>query len=91
MDEAVLAERLALAVGAVDAQMSNWKADSDLSRLNRAAPGGWVPVSGTSRPACAGAEDRCDTHNAFNIGVGDLVDRWGFGPSGATRFAPRSR
>ncbi|WP_040010957.1 MULTISPECIES: FAD:protein FMN transferase [Cupriavidus] len=83
MDEAVLAERLAVAVGAVDAQMSNWKADSDLSRLNRAARGGWVPVSRNLATLLARAlKIGSDTHNAFNIGVGDLVDRWGFGPSG---------
>ncbi|MDR2852977.1 MAG: FAD:protein FMN transferase, partial [Burkholderiaceae bacterium] len=35
IDENQIAAQLAQAVGAVDAQMSNWKEDSDLSRLNR--------------------------------------------------------
>ena len=39
----VVAE-LGSAVATVDAQMSNWREDSDLARLNRAAPGQWVDV-----------------------------------------------
>lgn len=77
------AEELADAVGAVDAQMSNWRADSDLSRLNGAAPGHWVPISAAlarvlKRALAIGRE----TGNAFNIGVGELVGAWGFGPDG---------
>jgi len=90
IDEQALAAQLAAAVGAVDEQMSNWKADSDLSRLNRAAPGCWVPVSRNLAALLARAlEIGRDTGNAFNIGVGELVDRWGFGPSGELRV-PRT-
>ncbi|KLN53549.1 FAD:protein FMN transferase [Variovorax paradoxus] len=74
---------LEAAVTAVDAQMSNWKADSDLSRLNRAAPDGWVPVSvNLASVLVRAAEVGRETGNAFNIGVGALVDAWGFGPAG---------
>jgi len=77
---------LADAVTAVDDQMSNWKADSDLSRLNRAAAGDWVPVSANLAAVLARAiEIGRETGNAFNIGVGDLVGAWGFGPGGGTR------
>lgn len=80
---------LAAAVAAVDAQMSNWKADSDLSRLNRAAPDGWVPVSANLASVLVRAgEVGRETGNAFNIGVGELVDAWGFGPAG--RSCPRN-
>lgn len=79
---------LEAAVTAVDAQMSNWKTDSDLSRLNRAAPGGWVLVSANLASVLVrAAEIGRETGNAFNIGVGDLVDAWGFGPAG--RSCPR--
>ncbi|VVD86332.1 ApbE-like lipoprotein [Pandoraea cepalis] len=85
-DEKELAARLAAAVGAVDEQMSNWKEGSDLSRLNRAKPDCWVPVSRSLAALLARAlEIGSDTHNAFNIGVGDLVGRWGFGPSSEQR------
>ena len=74
---------LEAAVTAVDAQMSNWKADSDLSRLNRAALAGWVPVSANLASVLVrAAEIGRETGNAFNIGVGELVDAWGFGPAG---------
>ncbi|WER44655.1 FAD:protein FMN transferase [Cupriavidus sp. WKF15] len=83
-DEIELAARLAAAVGAVDGQMSNWMESSDLSRLNRAELDCWVPVSRNLAALLARAlEIGSDTHNAFNIGVGDLVGMWGFGPSGA--------
>ncbi|EON13663.1 FAD:protein FMN transferase [Pandoraea sp. SD6-2] len=85
-DEKELAARLAAAVGAVDEQMSNWKESSDLSRLNCAELDCWVPVSRSLAVLLARAlEIGRDTHNAFNIGVGDLVGMWGFGPSGEQR------
>jgi thiamine biosynthesis lipoprotein len=85
-DDKELAAQLAAAVGAVDEQMSNWKDSSDLSRLNRAEPDCWVPVSKNLVAVLGRAlEIGSDTHNAFNIGVGDLVGRWGFGPSGERR------
>lgn len=96
-DARQIAAELARAVNAVDEQMSNWKADSDLSRLNRAAMGQWVPVSANLAALLVRAiEIGRDTGNAFNIGVGDLVDAWGFGPSGGRRVpasadAPGSR
>lgn len=80
---------LACAVAAVDQQMSNWKADSDLTRLNRAAPGRWVPIpAGLAAVLSRSLEIGRETDNAFNIGVGDLVEAWGFGPSRMRRQPP---
>lgn len=80
--QAVVAE-LEHAVAAVDAQMSNWRADSDLSRLNLAAVGEWVPVSANLAIVLTRAIAIArDTGNAFNPGVGKLVGAWGFGPEG---------
>ena len=85
-DLRLIVAELASGVTAVDNQMSNWKADSDLSRLNRAAPGGWVSISANLAAVLVRAIDiGRETGNAFNIGVGDLVDAWGFGPKGAQR------
>ncbi len=83
-DVRTIEARLAAAVTAVDAQMSNWKPDSDLSRINRAGPGVWIPapqalVSVLQRAAQIGHE----TGNAFNAAVGDRVSAWGFGPAAA--------
>lgn len=78
------------AVAAVDAQMSNWRADSDLSRMNRADVGDWVPVPANLTAVLARAIDiGRETGNAFNVGVGDLVGAWGFGPQGGKLPAPR--
>ena len=86
--QGIVAE-LAGAVTAVDNQMSNWKADSELSRLNRAAVGEWVPVSANLATVLLRAtEIGRETGNAFNIGVGDLVGAWGFGPNGKQRPPP---
>ncbi len=71
------------AVSAVDQQMSTWKADSDLSRLNAAPTGIWVPVPPESATVLAAAlEIGRESRGAFDIGVGDLVNAWGFGPRG---------
>ena len=61
-------EQLGAAVRKVDAQMSNWRDDSDLSRLNRTAPGEWIAVA----PNLATVLTRAlsigrATGNAFNI------------------------
>lgn len=82
-DIEAIVTRLDRAVTAVDAQMSNWRADSDLSRLNCAALGHWVPVSANLAAILRRAlEIGAETDNAFNIGVGRIVGAWGFGPAG---------
>lgn len=83
-DAAPVAVAMATAVTEVDQQMSTWKPDSDLMRLNAALPGVWV---------------RCPEHlmivlemavwigqasgGAFDIGVGDVISAWGFGSATA--------
>lgn len=81
LDAGRVAAELQSAVTTVDAQMSNWRDDSDLSRLNRAAPGQWVDVPANLADVLERAlRIGRDTGNAFNIGVGDVVGAWGFGP-----------
>jgi len=81
------------AVDAVDRQMSNWKSDSDLSRLNRAAVGEWVEVPSEMFEVLKMALHIGKlSGGAFDIGVGDAVNAWGFGPGGrqATDATPVS-
>ena len=86
VDLAALNQDLAAAVQRVDQQMSPWRADSDLMRLNRAPVDTWVdlPAELLEVLTCA-----LDIHRlsagAFDPGVGALVDAWGFG---AVRDAP---
>lgn len=69
------------------AQMSNWEADSHLSRFNRAA-GGWhsLPAEFFHVLDCALAVASTSS-GAFDPTAGPLVDLWGFGPAGK-RFMP---
>lgn len=68
------------AVDAVDRQMSTWRPDSDLMRLNAATPGAWVDVGSRLIEVLAiSAEVTAASGGAFDIGVGEAVTAWGFG------------
>jgi thiamine biosynthesis lipoprotein len=86
VDLAALRLDLAAAVEQVDQQMSPWKPDSDLMRLNRAPVDTWVdmPAEMLEVLDCALDVQRLSA-GAFDPCVGDLVDAWGFG---AVRDAP---
>jgi FAD:protein FMN transferase len=79
-DASALQGALQAAVDAVDEQMSTWKPNSDLNRLNAAPVGIWVeiPRELTTVLEAALAIGRA-SEGAFDIGVGDLVMAWGFG------------
>ncbi len=68
---------------AVDRSMSNWRADSELSRLNAAASPAPVPISD---PLALVLETALRAHEesggAFDITVGPLLRLFGFGPDG---------
>jgi len=79
LDAGALRRALGAAVAEVDAQMSTWKADSDLMRLNRAAEGEWHAVPGPLMEVLeAGLAVGRATGGAFDIGMGDAVAAWGF-------------
>ena len=80
VDEAAIAVRLSAAADAVDRQMSSWKADSDLNRLNRAPVHAWLRVPHALFDVLeAAVRVSRESYGAFDIGVGDLVEAWGFG------------
>lgn len=82
VDAAAIGDSLFAAVDQVDRQMSTWKPDSDLCRLNAAPENTWVPIP--DELACvleAGLQIGADSNGAFDMGVGALVDAWGFGPA----------
>jgi thiamine biosynthesis lipoprotein len=83
-DIAALDIALARAVDRVDRQMSTWKPDSDLMRLNAASSGSWVSLPRELMQVLAkGLEIGRLSGGAFDIGVGRLVNAWGFGPAGS--------
>lgn len=68
------------AVDRVDRQMSTWKPDSDLNRLNAAPVGTWVAIPRELTTVLTAAlEIGRASGGTFDIGVGDLVQAWGFG------------
>jgi len=86
MDLAALTRDLAAAVEQVDEQMSPWKPDSALMRLNRAPVDTWVDLPAEMLEVLDCALDvRRLSAGAFDPCVGALVDAWGFG---AVRDAP---
>lgn len=65
----------------VDAQMSTWKPDSDLSRFNRAPAGSWQILPPELFTVLQHALQLArDTDGAYDPTVGALVGLWGFGP-----------
>lgn len=79
-DMAALEAALARAVDRVDRQMSTWKRDSDLTRLNSAAQGAWVPLpSELMQVLERGLQVGRASGGAFDIGLGRVVNAWGFG------------
>ena len=83
---------VAAALGAltlVDRQMSTYRHDSDLMRLNAAPVGDWVTVSPDVVSVIAEAQRIAEmTANALDICVGSAVNAWGFGPCPVPRTAP---
>lgn len=74
--------RLALqaAVDEVDRQMSTYRRDSDLNRLNAAPVGAWVDLPAETIAVIEAALAIGEASGgAFDVGVGDLVAAWGFG------------
>ena len=91
LDPAPVHQALQAAVGAVDAQMSTWRPDSDLKRLNRAPVGEWVSLApDLARVLALGLAIGRATGGAFDIGQGDAVRAWGFGPDPADPQAIRA-
>lgn len=86
MDLAALHQDLADAVEQVDEQMSPWKPNSNLMRLNRTPVDTWVDLPAEILEVLDCALDvRRLSAGAFDPCVGALVDAWGFG---AVRDAP---
>ncbi len=66
---------------AVDASMSTYRDDSELSQLNQGEPGEWVRVSRSLLTVLEASEKIARASDgAFDVTVGGLVNLWSFGP-----------
>ncbi|HAF41425.1 MAG TPA: FAD:protein FMN transferase [Sphingobium sp.] len=78
--EGCAAEIEKVLTGIID-QMSNWEANSAISRFNRLAVGEWMPLPADLLTVLrAGLDIARLSDGAFDPAIGRLVDRWGFGP-----------
>lgn len=69
----------------VIAQMSNWQAESDISRFNTLPIGTWVELPLDMMTVLkAGLTMARLSGGAFDPAIGQMVGRWGFGPLGMT-------
>jgi thiamine biosynthesis lipoprotein len=75
-----LATMLAAEIERVEALMSTYRPESELSRFNYGSSTDWVPVSEDTAIVVAAAQDISrQTNGAFDVTVGPLVELWGFG------------
>ncbi|WP_081768869.1 FAD:protein FMN transferase [Herbaspirillum sp. RV1423] len=84
IDAAAVDASLSAAVDKVDRQMSTWNPMSDLCRVNAAPENTWISIPDELAHVLeTGLQVGLESQGAFDIGVGALVDAWGFGPSQA--------
>ncbi len=89
LDTEALGAVLQTAVDRVDRQMSTWKPDSDLMRLNAAPCGQWFTVPDELLRVLLGAlQVSVASGGAFEIAVGELVTAYGFGPPSSVGSIP---
>lgn len=76
------AGRIDAVLASVNASMSNWDKDSEISRFNASPVGRWStlspPLAEVMRTALTLSEM---SDGAFDVSVGALVNVWGFGPA----------
>lgn len=82
--DAEIGDAMQAAMDRVDAQMSLWKPESTLCRLNAAEVGVWVALeTEILRVLERALEIERQSGGAFDIAVGAAVRAWGFGPEPA--------
>ena len=90
---AQVAERVEPAIQAeldlVNARMSTWRADSELSQFNQSAETAPTTMSPETLEVFRIAQEvSAASGGAFDVTVGPLVNAWGFGPDGQTLEGP---
>ncbi|MDO5647084.1 FAD:protein FMN transferase [Paracoccus sp. (in: a-proteobacteria)] len=71
---------IAAELSVIDAQMSPWRGDSVIGRINRGGAGGHAVPDQTAGVIAAALRLAGDSGGAFDPSIGPLVAQWGFGP-----------
>lgn len=80
--DAEIQRRVGQVLERMEQLFSTYRSDSELSRLNRARGGEWVPLPGEVLMLMRSAQDLSVlTGGSFDMTVGPLVALWGFGPA----------
>jgi thiamine biosynthesis lipoprotein len=88
LDPESLAAQIDATLEQVNARMSTYRPDSELSRFNASASTDWFPVSAELAEVVRVALGVSQASSgAFDVTVGPLVNLWGFGP-GTDRETP---
>lgn len=89
LDQERLAADVDRLLEAVNARMSTYRPNSELSRFNGSDGSDWVPVSADTLAVIEEAQGASAlTGGAFDPTIGPLVDLWGFGPAAGDRKQP---
>ncbi len=89
LDTAALNQRIKAVLDRIEARMSTYREDSELSRFNQAAAGAPFAVSAeTATVVELGLQVSQLSGGAFDMTVGPLVNLWGFGPDQSITRAP---
>jgi thiamine biosynthesis lipoprotein len=89
LDSESLATQIDATLEQVNARMSTYRPDSELSRFNASASTDWFPVSAELAEVVRVAlRVSQESSGAFDITVGPLVNLWGFGPGTARETPP---
>jgi thiamine biosynthesis lipoprotein len=84
LDAMPVCSALQAAVNEIDDQMSVWKRDNDLARINSAPVGEWIEAPARLIDVLhLGLAIGRASGGAFDVCLGDAVMAWGFGPEAA--------
>ncbi len=80
-DRQEMATEIARILEQIEALMSTWRPDSEISAFNQSAGTDWFAISDETHAVLSAAQEISSlTGGAFDVTVGPLVNLWGFGP-----------
>ena len=88
LDRDAIAAAIDTALAEVDAEMSNWNAASEISRVNAAGTEALALSPALATVLQAAQDVHLGSDGRFDVTVGPLIDLWGFGAGAAEPHIP---